>query len=612
MNKIKNIALIGMVAVTGGLGLTSCDDFLTITPTNSIVEEEFWKDKNDLQNVVNACYARLIKGDILTKYCEWGEMRSDNFEKRTGVSNTDINNVMNANLLPTNIIYDWTPFYNEINFCNKVLAHGPEIVRNDESFSDGDWQPIRAEMLTLRAFSHYYLVRTFERIPYVTVDYNNDSQDFLIGQSEQIEVLDSIIADLEIAKDIAMNSYGNTVEDKGRITKKAVYALLADVYLWRASYKEGLPLREAASGTPESEQTTFEVSAADDYRRCVECCDWVIDALTKDYKKELEGKVLGGVTEIKLEDLFITNSSTSGSFTISSGNTTDAYTNIFGTGNSRESIFELQFDGTNNANSLLTGYFFNLSNSTAGALVCSTALFESYANNPNATSPYIFSKTDYRRWETLFHANNQTEYPLIKGSASRITQSNGVSSPVMSDFSRETYTLTQTLRSRPNAANWIVYRLSDVVLMKAEALGRLYDDEEHLREAFSLISTVYKRSNPYPYERKVASDTLSFGVYNTQSSIEELVLAERQREFVGEGKRWFDLVRYAQRCSNNDKMLNLLTRKYQEGKRAIQSKLKPLKALFAPIYTKEMKNNKLLEQNPIWDTGETTSRTDQL
>ena len=57
MNKIKNIALIGMVAVTGGWGLTSCDDFLTITPTNSIVEEDFWKDRNDLQNVVNACYA---------------------------------------------------------------------------------------------------------------------------------------------------------------------------------------------------------------------------------------------------------------------------------------------------------------------------------------------------------------------------------------------------------------------------------------------------------------------------------------------------------------------------------------------------------------------------
>lgn len=612
MNKIKNIALIGMVAVTGGMGLTSCDDFLTITPTSSIVEEEFWTDKNDLQNVVNACYARLIKSDILEKFCQWGEMRSDNFEKRTGVSNTNINNVMNANLLPTNSMFKWTPFYNEINFCNKVLAHGPEIVKRDESFSDGDWQPIRAEMLTLRAFSHFYLVRTFERIPYVTIDYNNDSQNFLLPQSEQIEVLDSIIADLEFAKDIAMNSYGNTVEDKGRITKKAVYALLADVYLWRASYKEGVPLREAAAGTPETDLTTFEVSAAEDYQKCVECCDWVIDALTKDYKKELEGKVLGGVTDITLEDLFITNSSSSGSFTVSSGSTTGAYTNIFGTGNSRESIFELQFDGTNNANSLLTGYFWDLGSSTAGSLVCSSALFDNYANNPNSNSTSIFSKTDYRRWETIRYAANQTEFPLVKGSASRITQNNGTASPVMSDMSRETFNLVQTMRSRPNSANWIVYRLSDVVLMKAEALGRLYDDDEHLREAFMLINTVYKRSNPYPYERKVATDTLAYGIFNTQDGIETLVLDERQREFVGEGKRWFDLVRYAQRCSNNDKMLQLLTRKYSEGKRAIQSKLKPLKSLFSPIHIDEMKNNKLLEQNPIWDTGETTSRTDQL
>ena len=170
---IKNIALCALLGLAAGVGFTSCEDYLTITPTNRIVEEDFWEDKNDLQNVVNACYARLIKSDIMEKYIEWGEMRGDNFERTTGNSSTNILNVMNANLLSTNRMFDWTQFYNAINYCNKVLAHGEETIARDESFSRGDWLPIRAEMITLRAFCHYYLLRTFGEVPYVTFDYKS-------------------------------------------------------------------------------------------------------------------------------------------------------------------------------------------------------------------------------------------------------------------------------------------------------------------------------------------------------------------------------------------------------------------------------------------------------
>ena len=62
-NIIKKITLCGCLAA--GVGLTSCDDFLTITPSSSIVEEEFWEDRNDLENVIAACYTRLVKDDML-------------------------------------------------------------------------------------------------------------------------------------------------------------------------------------------------------------------------------------------------------------------------------------------------------------------------------------------------------------------------------------------------------------------------------------------------------------------------------------------------------------------------------------------------------------------
>lgn len=603
-NIIKKTFLCGALAFATGFAFTSCEDYLTITPTDRIVEEEFWEDKNDLLNVVNACYARLIKEDIMYKYIQWGELRSDNFSKALGKVSNNITNVQNANLLSTNNMFDWTAFYNEINYCNKVLAHGPAIVKTDESFSNSDWLPIKAEMLTLRAFCHFYLVRTFDEVPYVNVDYNNDKQNFLIEQSSQIAVLDSIINDLEYAKDIAMNDYGNTIENKGRVTKTTVYTLLADVYLWRASYKAG---NSTLGGT----------SAESDYQKCVEYCDWVIQALKDSYKKIINdgGYVLGGVDKIDLSDLFIqnyTNLSSNLAQVDARLNSDGAAAAIFGKGNSRESIFELQIDGINNTNSMMMGYFWNLKDRTVSMLVGSSLYNDIESNGPNTNMnpSSVFTKTDFRRWESLMYTgDSQTEYPLAKYSVSLVEQ--GTSASVMKDS--RSVKPTQAQKSNPNPSNWIVYRLSDVVLMKAEAYTQLYTDEEHMKEAFALVREVFRRSNPYAYEnRPAASDSLAPGTYNTPEAIEKLVMLERQREFIGEGKRWFDLVRYAQRKGNTAPMLDMLGRKYGENKNAINAKLGTMKSLFSPVYTNELKNNSLLHQNSVWGTTESTSRTDEI
>lgn len=609
MKTIKNKTywLVGLMFATTLVVTSSCDDFLTITPTNRIVEEDYWKGRNDLEGTLAACYVRLMSDDMMKKYIQWGEMRSDNFEKRIGETANNVNNIMNANLMSTNGIFDWTCFYNEINYCNKILAHGPEIVEKDESFSYGDWLPIRAEVITLRALCHFYLTRTFSDVPYSTADYNNDSQRFKLKQSTQMEVLDSIIMDLESVKDEAMKSYGNTSEDCARVTRKTVYTLLADVYLWRASYKQGNP-EVVGDGTP----------AEDDYRRCVECCDYVLDQMKSDYELQLKksGSVLGGLTEeIKLEDLFVQNVETTGLGRYSQAG---AYNAIFGRGNSRESIFELQFDGTNNVNTLMLDYFVNR-DGNAKTLVCSNALFGGIEANPNREVPgSLYNRTDYRRWSTAWFTKlDQTSYPLAKYNFTELTQGNGAADASrMIDNNSTNFTsstVTDKTRGAMNNANWIVYRLSDVVLMKAEAMVQLSDTPENLEEAFKLVREVFKRSNPYAYQQSTSpNDSLDFKQCNTQDGMTRLILNERQREFVGEGKRWFDLVRYAQRNGGTVEMLKYLTRKYTDNQRAIEAKLGSLKSLFSPIYTNEIKNNDLLVQNDAWGTSENTSKTDDL
>lgn len=616
INILNKLTLAG--CVIAGVGMTSCDDFLTITPTSQIVEEDFWKDKGDVENVVSACYTRLVQSDLMKKYVLWGEVRSDNFSLNTGTTWSEAKNLMNGNLQPTNSIFNWQPFYSEINYCNKVLAHGPEVVEIDESFSEGDWLPIKAEMVALRALSHFYLVRTFGEIPYVTIDYNNDSQDFLLAQSTQQQVLDSIILDLEEVKDYAMKDYGNTVYNKGRVTKKMIYTLLADVYLWRAS-----------KNTSADSVAVYGNQATSDYQKCIEYCDEVIEIMRDDITTSINssGQIIGGVTEeLSLEDMLISNDPTS---TSRYSYNTGAYDYIFGSGNSQESIFELQFNGENNANTMLNGtssssidaYFYDITNSAAGSLVCTEALFQNVIE-PNTIYPSsgVFTKTDYRRWETLKNeGSEQNTFPLGKYSYGQINLSAGTgSSQILTDnTSLTTDDITYSNeRTIPSDANWIVYRLSDVILMKAEAMNQLYSDDAHRKEAFELVRTNFKRSNPYAYKSSnttAGTDSLNYENFSTQENLEALIMTERQREFVGEGKRWFDLVRYAQRKGSTTEMLNnYLGNKFADNKKAVSAKLSTIKSLFSPIYSTELRRNALLHQNSVWNTTETTSKTDNL
>ena len=99
------------------------------------------------------------------------------------------------------------------------------------------------------------------------------------------------------------------------------------------------------------------------------------------------------------------------------------------------------------------------------------------------------------------------------------------------------FDLSQNLFYRNTTANWIVYRLADVMLMKAEAMVQADKDWD---EAFKLVNDIYLRASE-------TKEPLVADNYSNKVDREELVLRERQRELMFEGKRWFDLVRLARR-----------------------------------------------------------------
>ena len=256
------------------------------------------------------------------------------------------------------------------------------------------------------------------------------------------------------------------------------------------------------------------------------------------------------------------------------------FSKIFGLKNSTESIFELQYTLSSNTFNYTIFSFYGSDNNPRGNFT--VPLFIANDNTVFVNTPEI---TDVRRKDYIKAKDASGFYPIFKYTGkSRFENSIG--------NSEYYYRSSQT-----DSPNWIFYRLTDTMLMKAEALVQLSrTNTDDQKKALDIVNTVYLRSNP------TIIDSLSISNYQTKKELEELVLVERQRELMFEGKRWFDLMRMARRDGKTDRLIKLVIRKSEENSSVLSSKLKDMNALYWPISESELKANPRLKQNPFYET----------
>ena len=589
-NNIFKIFALAAVLVTG---LSSCNDFLTIYPTDKTIGEDFWKTKEDVQGMVTGAYGSMISYGCQERAIIWGAYRSDELVKYSSYNNTNLENISAVNLLPQNSYNSWESFYAVINRCNIVLNHAADVMENDPAFTKGDYDETRAQMLALRSLCYFYLVRTFRDVPYTTQSYEDDDQEMVIPQVAPDSVLQYCINDLEEAERYIMKSGAYGKQDwrnVGYFTRDAVRALLADIYLWRASINHSQA----------------------DYQKCISYADQIIKAKDEYFQANTTGMAAMDKDPYHLIDRDM------------------AFSSIFVDGNSSESILEWQYDGSNNSNLALENLYYETGNSenhqTTSALMASQIFnfYDEKANTAQGQKVYV-SKNDYRYWYNVYGVNSEeaTELSVRK----MVSQDGYVSSGNQASTDPTKFNVGETQNNRRTfdnyRQNWIVYRLTDVMLMKAEALVQTAandSDRVALDQAFNLVQAVNKRSMA-----KNVSDTLQISAFPDRESMELLVLAERERELCFEGKRWFDLMRYCYRHMEGvdlktklaDRtewptlyapMLALIVRKYVTGGEAVSYKMKSEPFLYWPIQERELKVNNLLKQNPVFEQENTTQK----
>ena len=243
--KIKTI-LLSIIAV---FTMTSCDDFLDITPTGKVIA----KTGEEYRALLSYEYKNFNKDRYMTT------LRTDEImmdAKKS--SSTDIDAYLDLwrwkdeNPAPTTSFFSWRNYYHTIYIANYIIEHQSEITEATAEEID----QLVGEAYMLRAYNHFLLVNLYAE-PYthcnpaetrgVPVQLVADVN--AVPRSSSVEkVYESVLSDIEEAE-----NYLNVEQwEEGknyRFNKVSAQALRARVYLYMGNWKEALKAAKAVLET---------------------------------------------------------------------------------------------------------------------------------------------------------------------------------------------------------------------------------------------------------------------------------------------------------------------------------------------------------------------------
>ena len=366
-------------------------EWLELLPPDGLVVDEYWQTKEDVEAVLMGAYSTFAQMDENLFF--YGELRGDML-KPAIYANQDQIAIMNSNIYSTNDMCDWSAFYVIINYCNNVIELAPGVLDVDNTFTEFQMKNYQAEAVFLRSLAYFYLVRIFGDVPYVDKPTTSDNVDFYLPKSSGDSILIQVQQDLNTFEATITTDYPDIFEDRGRATKGAVNALLADIALWRFEYEDVI--------------------------RHVE----KIESLNKYFL----------MPPSKWFEMYIP-------------------------GNSLEGIFEFQFDGVGQDNTMYD--------------ICRT--WELYTASEQAVE-ILDPESELSGGERVrgegsisIESQNYRIFKYIGGASDRKSYRSG---------------------SEARACNFMIYRFADVLLMKAEALSQL----DRFNEAENILNDVRTRA----------------------------------------------------------------------------------------------------------------------
>lgn len=461
----------------------------------------------------------------------WGELRGASIYAYSGGSKQEL---QNFRMTSSSNECKWGTFYSILNVANSIIKYAPEVKEKDKTYHEAVMNSNLAEAYFMRAWTYFTLVRNFKEVPLILEPYMTDEHPVDIPKSSEETIMAQIKWDIETA--LATGAAKEMYDD------------------------------DEWTGMSKGRVTVWAL-----YALMADACLW-----SEDY----DGCV-------KYADLLINSNST---FRPAFVEDPEQWHAIFYPGNSNGSIFELNFDQSRNQSAdddaTKNDYpspsnIYPWSQTTVAPLQFSDAMCKRLF--AESTDPWVGSNT-VRGFGSAF---------VLPTSGSNLVTSN-MEGYLPFKFRIGGKEGLSTARPYKDA-NWILYRMADVLLMKAEALI-WQGGEPNFTQALALINKVRTRARILPLDVQTSAVE--------QDKMLGYLLAERDLEFAAEGKRWYDLLRFGK--SQNYKYRDLFIDMIIENNSTvsaswIRSVLKNSNAWYLPINQAEIDTNPMLIQNPYYD-----------
>lgn len=498
MKKIKIILLsITLTIVTGSCNL---DRF----PEDKISEETFWKTEKDATLALNGIYAYLSGAAYENMY---NDSYTDNsyaqypWETKAVAAST-------GDILPfTDFGYDFTTIRRVNTFLENI-----DQIPMDKNLA----KRYIAEARFIRAFNYFDLSQYFGALPLVQKSGKLDETSLTpVSEAE----IDNFVTSELNAIENELPAFYTSGQDKGRITKGAVLAFKARVYLYTGKYKEAY---EAAQSVMNSGIyglfNTASVDTSTDYDSFVN----FTSATDKDnfYKGLSNYQALfwaknEGSTESILEAQYVPDSK-------------GIYSNymtllLLPNEESGWSSITPTID-------LVNAYW--KKDGTAFTPPSDATRASNYNDgSPNDTYLDEFKNRDTRLYASIMHPNGPWSYLKGFGTSQLFTWSKGGNNTSKIGYNYKKMADYSSLDENLMASNnFMLIRYAEVLLTYAEAKNEMYGPDASIYDALDKI------------RGRVGMPAISRT--QTKETLRNIIRNERRIELANEGHRFYDIRRW--------------------------------------------------------------------
>lgn len=465
------------------IGLLQSCDWLELKPIDNYGINSYWQSKDQVDRFIRGLHYRVRSRQFT--FFQMGECRGGTFEStRTasvfGETKTDLVILRNTlSVQNPGISTEWGDFYKDIMQINHAITEIPKTTFLGEEDKNYNMGILHG----LRAYYYFHLFRTYGGVPIV----------------ETPEVLNSISSPSVLNK--ARSSEEETYNFiKAEITTSANY-FSADKYtintIDKASYWS-----KAATNVLKAEVLLWGAKVKPIGKPNVYSSD-----VAKDLNDAKNG-LLDIISSTKYEYI-------------------DNFSDVFSSKNNKEIIFCVRYllnEATNSFNKFLYPQAGNQAKGFENFDGSQKYGTPGVTSDPlNLASSGAISQYEYS-WDLFTSYNDDDTRKKVTFFDLYQTDDRSISGALLVKFMGE-----MDKNIRKFTSDWPVYRYMDVLLLLAEIEGKLGGD------AAKYINDVRKRAYGENFE--------SHKFPKNGETVEDAILEERTKEFVAEGKRWYDIRR---------------------------------------------------------------------